>query len=530
MVNKTPIIPARLGVGMDFLDQLTSYDFQELVTLSAQIENRIIHELLQRIEAMLESLGARYASRTASYLLLDSVFSFSAHYYEESRILALHLKSLKATRTKLLSVPPPSAPQQIIPITSFGNIANVTITYDNTDFVKLLGGPLERIIRDYLTRAYETIALALDLAARRFRAGIFDRLYQFVDRAVFRTQPSFSHKGHYWLIIFSGDEGLFLYDDDFLREAMVHLRRPARQVSEYSPYQLTIALLTHGLPFLRTLSHQTFALKQKTMSLGFKKSGYAAAANELWTAIGGVQDFKDFTVYPIAEVDDHRLVAGFKASYGANFTTVLDTIKFELAEEFRASIGQYDSYFSKVHSLGNHPGSSRIQVQTDFTPGGGASAVTPSRTPVKRVDQIFVSYSQTDSAWLLRLQGALRPLEHRLGSLWSDKHIKPGELWEETLNTALARSSAALLLISQAYFASEYIWNHEFPAILNMRAKGRLKVFWIPVGASLYCETSLKWIQALHPPSDPLNRLSESDRDHAMVKIGKSFIRHVDAE
>jgi hypothetical protein len=91
--------------------------------------------------------------------------------------------------------------------------------------------------------------------------------------------------------------------------------------------------------------------------------------------------------------------------------------------------------------------------------GGGASV---GSGPV-----VFVSYSREDEQWRRRFTEMLKPLvrERRL-DVWSDDREVVGYEWRPQLAEAIARSRAALLLVSPSFLASDFIMDRELPTLL----------------------------------------------------------------
>jgi hypothetical protein len=137
---------------------------------------------------------------------------------------------------------------------------------------------------------------------------------------------------------------------------------------------------------------------------------------------------------------------------------------------------------------------------------------------------VFISYSHEDANWLNRLRTALAPLTntHRL-DLWDDQRIRPGAKWRAEIDSALAACNAAVLLVSQAFFASAFISKKELPAILTRRSEDGLPVVWIPVSASNYELTPLGALEAAHDPSHPLDTLPVPRRNQALVAVVKKI-------
>jgi hypothetical protein len=85
---------------------------------------------------------------------------------------------------------------------------------------------------------------------------------------------------------------------------------------------------------------------------------------------------------------------------------------------------------------------------------------------------VFVSYSREDEQWRRRFAEMLRPLvrERRL-EVWSDDRAVVGYEWRPQLAEAIARSEAALLLVSPSFLASDFIMDQELPALIEHGAR-----------------------------------------------------------
>ena len=57
-------------------------------------------------------------------------------------------------------------------------------------------------------------------------------------------------------------------------------------------------------------------------------------------------------------------------------------------------------------------------------------------------------------------------------SLWIDTdRCRRGEAWQDGIDAAIARVRVALLLVSAAYLASEFITTRELPALIEQRVR-----------------------------------------------------------
>lgn len=88
---------------------------------------------------------------------------------------------------------------------------------------------------------------------------------------------------------------------------------------------------------------------------------------------------------------------------------------------------------------------------------------------------IFVSYASYDNKsenleerWLDRLLQFLKPLNlDNSISIWADTELRIGENWRSEIRRAIDEAKVAILLVSPAFLASEFIQTKELPQILQ---------------------------------------------------------------
>ena len=135
--------------------------------------------------------------------------------------------------------------------------------------------------------------------------------------------------------------------------------------------------------------------------------------------------------------------------------------------------------------------------------------------------QVFISYSHKDRKWRDELEIQFKPYL-RGGSIvsWSDQQIAPGSEWFKEIQSALVNSKVAVLLVTPAFIASDFIHEHELGPLLKGATQGGVKILWVPVRESGYKKTPLKDYQAaVLDPSKPLAAMTPAARDRAWVKI-----------
>ncbi|MFI5958764.1 TIR domain-containing protein [Cryptosporangium sp. NPDC051539] len=153
--------------------------------------------------------------------------------------------------------------------------------------------------------------------------------------------------------------------------------------------------------------------------------------------------------------------------------------------------------------------------------------VVGKRRPRSR-DQVFVSYSHRDQAWLERLELHLRPLVHN-GSIdvWSDRRVLTGDRWRDEIADALDRARIAILLVSSDFLASEFIASIELPSLLRAAASGGCRIVPVVVNPCLFSDLPvLREFQAANPDGRPLSGLSEHEQDETLLRVARVVKDH----
>jgi WD40 repeat protein len=152
-----------------------------------------------------------------------------------------------------------------------------------------------------------------------------------------------------------------------------------------------------------------------------------------------------------------------------------------------------------------------------------ASATLPASAGEPR-DLVFISYSRPDRDWLEHLLIFLKPYTRQNLKIWADQYIQVGEEWRRDISMALSRSCVGVLLVSQNFLASDFIYKEELPPLLEGAAAKSIKLVPIPISAFDYQASGLSEYQFAHPRSRPLDKLRKSDRNAAFVKIVKKIV------
>lgn len=96
----------------------------------------------------------------------------------------------------------------------------------------------------------------------------------------------------------------------------------------------------------------------------------------------------------------------------------------------------------------------------------------PTATKVKaRRRNGFISYARADYKMFEAFGTDLRSIERAYKlAFWSDKRINAGYHWEPEILDHINAADVIVMLLSPSFFASDYIWDKELPAIKARRA------------------------------------------------------------
>jgi TIR domain len=161
--------------------------------------------------------------------------------------------------------------------------------------------------------------------------------------------------------------------------------------------------------------------------------------------------------------------------------------------------------------------------------------------PVPARNRIFISYSRQDAQWLRALKRHLGTMDKQgLLSTWDDTRIRPGHLWREDIDRALASTCVAVLLVSANFLASDFIRDVEMPALYTAWRAKELQVLCLHVDYSLAHEMvygietpgsngrdefRLSSFEQLNTPEKPLRATRGERRQQALGHASEVILR-----
>jgi len=160
---------------------------------------------------------------------------------------------------------------------------------------------------------------------------------------------------------------------------------------------------------------------------------------------------------------------------------------------------------------------------------------------------VIVCYAHDDNSaanpqlrWLDRLLEFVEPLK-RNGDLatWSDEEIRPGESWHPLIQRELYAAKIAVLLVSPAFLASDYIAHSEVPVVLKLARDRGLKILPVIISPCLFEETRFKFpdwktgpdellrgsLQSINPPSRTLIEMNEGEQNRVFLSVAPEIVK-----
>ena len=147
---------------------------------------------------------------------------------------------------------------------------------------------------------------------------------------------------------------------------------------------------------------------------------------------------------------------------------------------------------------------------------------------------VFVSYSHNDLPVLEDLLPYLTTLERDdIVEIWSDEKLRGGERWRDEIGAALDAATVAVLLISQQFLASKFIYEEELPRILERQAKAALTVLPVYLSPSTVKLDKIPFVdaqerkqqillsefQGFGTPGRPLSKMRLTERQSIFVEL-----------
>lgn len=135
---------------------------------------------------------------------------------------------------------------------------------------------------------------------------------------------------------------------------------------------------------------------------------------------------------------------------------------------------------------------------------------------------VFISYSRLDQRSLQELHAHLDHYSSRKElTYWDDTKIPPGARWRAEMQRALDATTAAILLVSPEFLASDFIIKNELPPLLRSASQRNTRILCVILRYCAFIDSNLSEFQAVNPPSQPLSQISRGKRAAVWIKVVK---------
>ena len=196
----------------------------------------------------------------------------------------------------------------------------------------------------------------------------FIQKYEDIDRSVFRnlygllethlkTRGKEHLIGRVWFFIAEDDVGFFYFDVGILRKVMQHYKK--QQQGEYSPFELTVWIMSEPLPFEKTLSIETMR-QGKPLDLVWSKARFIDEAPKTFLAELFLYSSDSYTAYVCCKCRGFYLSITFPTDIAKDVLKELDAIQGSLDTNFQRGIRQWSPYVRAVKRLSLLSDESRV--------------------------------------------------------------------------------------------------------------------------------------------------------------------------
>jgi hypothetical protein len=132
--------------------------------------------------------------------------------------------------------------------------------------------------------------------------------------------------------------------------------------------------------------------------------------------------------------------------------------------------------------------------------------------------KVFYCYAREDKEFRDKLETHMAPLRRQYNlTTWSDREIRPGEDYEQTISARLSEADLVLLLISPYFIQSDYCYGKEMEQALARHRDGSCKVILILLRPTHWEDTPFSHLQLLPTNARAVKRWR--DRDDAFYDV-----------
>lgn len=193
----------------------------------------------------------------------------------------------------------------------------------------------------------------------------------------------------------------------------------------------------------------------------------------------------------------------------------------------KTEISHFFSFQNQLKDLGHYYTTFTSTSDLFYSFHSQLEKILISKNPLKTSERngIFISYSHKNTDYLNETLLFLKPLEKKgLIKTWSDKQIRIGANWKNSIKEGLLKAKVGLLLITQDYLASDFITDEEVPELIRSTLEeGTIILPVIFEPCTIQFEEELMQFQFFNSPNKPFSSLTMHERKTEFVRLASSL-------
>jgi hypothetical protein len=329
----------------NYYDSFVLYPINKLIKNQSQIELDLIDDLRNTICNLLVKNG---------YKKLDDI-----RYSKNKNIYTILIDFTKGQRSLIITLQNLFYDKKAISIEekieNFGLIRSFIIQSDDC-FPKILFDEIVHKLKNQIIEAYTALENAFLNNYKELDKCVFNNLYSCLKTRLFTNNISHLF-GRCWFFISEEDIGYLYFDEEVRRKVINYYKN--HQDNIYSPFELTVWIMSEPLPFKKTLAFESFRQK-KPLSLSWEKARFISEAPKIFLAEVLLYKSQEYTAYIIANYRGYYLSITFPSNMLNQILPEIEILKHSLSQHFKNGIKKWSPYLKIVKSISTLPKTQRI--------------------------------------------------------------------------------------------------------------------------------------------------------------------------
>lgn len=323
-INKNYIIPS--------YSRYLDHDFPKLILDYKIIELAIANKIKEIIISYFTSNN--FKTNGQRFFKPKYSFLFFPEFIESERLLSLIFRDDSSFKTNKYE----------IKVEHFGAIRY--ILFEFPEYLTPYIAEISSIISRYIFAEYTSLENAFitkcehlaDSICKRINSILINHLISVGKKHLIESTRFF---------IFQKDSGFFYFEKESFAMTIEHFKK--NQSNLFSAYELLVWLLTNPLPFVKSLSSESFLNDNKVLWQEWDKSSFTDE-RKFYEAARKLYDFEPYAVLAVCRTKSEKfsLSVAFKKADKRDIVPELTKIKALIKNEFEAEVGKYSSFIKRI--------------------------------------------------------------------------------------------------------------------------------------------------------------------------------------